>query len=175
MEDIKIETFKNITENLETDEASNLLEQFINNYPDVFTNVIDNLEPIHLYQLCKTSKGGLNKLCTQLKEQNNIIHNGISNVDYEDQFGLLAMNIKGKLYFISNELTYNGKKYDKNESILLNIGVSVFSVCLCFFDDVSLCYILDIYGILWSFEFAVKNDVLIIDSLIKEQGSNIYQ
>lgn len=160
-----MEIFKNITQNLN-------LENFVDNYPDVFTNVVDNLEPIHLYQLCKTSKGGLNKLCQQLKEQNTIIHNGISYVDYSYGFSIMCINIKGKLYFIHNDgLLYNGIEYEQDTPIDLNINLSVFSVC--FSNEDNFCYILDIYGILWGFNFYIDNAVLSIDKLSKVNNNKI--
>lgn len=154
--DIELETLNSIAKNLPVEELDNLLEVFVDKYPDVFTNIIDNLEPIHLYTLCKTSKKGLNNICSKFKKQNNIIHNGIKYIDYDYGSSIIGIIIQGILYFIfSKDINYDGKKYDKYTPILIHLPITVFSVC---FTYDSLCHVLDNNGNLYVFEVFVDED-----------------
>lgn len=161
---VSIETFKHIANNLAPDELINLLETFIDFYPDIFTNILDLLEPIHLYHLCQTTKKRFNKLCNHYKIQNNIIHKGIKYVDVYDS-DMLGIIVNGKLFFmVSYQIYFNDENYERFTPIPIITDISVFSFC---FVHEEKCYILDDNGTLYNFDFTYDADDLTINDVIK--------
>ena len=148
--EIELDTFVNVTNNLDMDDGASLLEQFVDNYPDVFTNITDKLEPIHLYHLCMTSKKGLNKLCKKYEKIYNVINNGIQqfSVVYND-IHVVSLNIKNKVYLVFSEpVIYDLIEREKNIPMKLDIP-NVFSCCI----TRKYLYILDVYGKLYKVKY----------------------
>lgn len=159
--EIELDTFVNITNNLDIDDGVSLLEQFVDNYPDVFTNITDKLEPIHLYHLCMASKKRLNKLCEKYEKIYNIINHGIQQFSTGyNHVNVISLNIKNKVYFVFSEpVVYDLIEREKNIPIKLDIPIVVFSCCI----TGKYLYILDVYGKLYKIKYKLyDNDNLYI-------------